>query len=284
MDSKTSIQCNKLIQLENSMLMYGIYNTETLEKLIDTVYQIHNTTSSHERLFAGQQSSLTLRSLYVNALGLQHYPIKSLLYLRTVQDKYVSLYKELITQLHIYSTAIRVLAKGYLPISLITSLKLKENLSEVKVAIRKTNPDYDLVIDRLHLYYDMKLVTFGIDKERNLILQFPVVIQHYMQQPLILYQRETVPVPIIDQNKQAHSYTHLQIDKPYIALNSDPYITFRQQELRTCKRIGYGLYCKELFVVKHKSKYSCKSAIYFNLDSETIKENCKFNIFYNVTQ
>ena len=51
--------------------MYGIYNAETLEKLISTVHHIHNTTSSHERLFAGQQSSLTLRSFYANALGLQ---------------------------------------------------------------------------------------------------------------------------------------------------------------------------------------------------------------------
>ena len=155
MDSKTTIQHNKLIQLENSMLMYGIYNTETLEKLINTVHCIHNTTSYHEKLFAGQQSSLTLKSLYENTLGLQHYSINLVLYLRTVQDKYVSLYKELITQLDIYATAIRVLAKGYLPISLITPLKLKEILSEVKIAIRKTNPDYDLVIERLHLYYDM---------------------------------------------------------------------------------------------------------------------------------
>ena len=57
------------------------------------------TTSSHERLFAGQLSSLTLRSLYANALGLQHYSINTLLYLRTVQDKYIALYKELISQL-----------------------------------------------------------------------------------------------------------------------------------------------------------------------------------------
>ena len=77
MDSKTTMQGNKLIQLENSMLMYGVYNAETLEKLIDTVHQIHNTTSSHERLFAGQQSSLTLRSLYTNALGLHYYSINT---------------------------------------------------------------------------------------------------------------------------------------------------------------------------------------------------------------
>ena len=129
MDSKTTIQHKKLIKLENSMLMYGIYNAETLEKFIDTVHQIHNTTSSDQRLFAGQQSSLTLKSFYANVLGLQHYSINSLLYLRTVQDKYIALHKELITQLHIYATSIRILAKGYLPISHITSSKLQEILS-----------------------------------------------------------------------------------------------------------------------------------------------------------
>ena len=107
--------------------------------------------------------------------------------------------------------------------------------------------------------------------------------QQYTQQPLILYQIERVPVPIIDQNTQAQSYTHIWINKPYIAFNSETYISIRQQELRTCKRIGYEFYCKELFVVKHKSKYSCKSTIYFNLNSETIKENCKFKFYYNKT-
>ena len=80
MDSKNTTQHNELIQLENSMLMYGISNAETLEKFIKTVHQIHNTTSYHERLFPGQQNSLTFRSCYVNALGIQHYSINSLLY------------------------------------------------------------------------------------------------------------------------------------------------------------------------------------------------------------
>ena len=179
MDSKTTIQHNKLMQLENSMLMYGVYNADSLEKHINRVHQICNTTSSHKRLFAGQQSLLTLRSLYANALGLQHYSINSFLYLRTVQDKYIALYKELITQLHLYTTSIRILAKGYLPILPITPSKLKESPSKVQMVIRRTNPDYDLVIERLHLYYDMKLVNFGIDKETNLIIQFPVFIQPY---------------------------------------------------------------------------------------------------------
>ena len=188
----------------------------------------------------------------------------------------IALYRELITQLCIYASAIRILAKGYLAISLVTPSTLREFLNELKSAIWTTNPDYDLMIDRCHLYYDMQLVTFGSDKDKNLIIQFPVFVQPYTQQPLILYQLEMVPVPIINQNTQAQLYTQLQVHKPYIALNSETYISIRQQELRTCKRIGYEFYCKELFIVKHKSKYSCESVIYSNLDTDTIKENYKF--------
>ena len=50
-----------------------------------------------------------------------------------------------------------------------------------------------------------------------------------------------------------------------------------------CKSIGYEFYCKELFIVKHKSKYSCESAIYFDLGLEIIKKNCKFYFYYNKT-
>ena len=70
----------------------------------------------------------------------------------------------------------------------------------------------------------MKLVTFGIDQKRNLIIQSPIFVQPYMQQPLILYQLETVPVPIIDQNPNALSYKELKIRKSYISLNSETYI------------------------------------------------------------
>ena len=55
------------------------------------------------------------------------------------------------------------------------------------------------------------------------------------------------------------------------------------QELKMCKKIGYKYYCKELFVIKSKTRYSCASAIYFNLESDVIKANCEFQYFYNKT-
>ena len=108
----------------------------------------------------GQHSPSVFKTLYAHSLGLHRYSINSLLYLRTIQDKYISLYRELISQLHMYASAIRILAKGYLPNTLII-------LHHIRKTLQVTNPDYDLVIDKLHLYYDMQLATFGIDKDRN---------------------------------------------------------------------------------------------------------------------
>ena len=185
------------------------------------------------------------------------------------------------TQVKSYVSAIRILVKGYLPTTLITPSKLQEILAEVTKSLQQTNPDYVLVLDRLHLYYDMQLVTFGIDREMNLVIQFPVFIQPYIQKPLILYQLETVPVPILDTNMEAQSYADLHANKPYIVLHSEAYMALTQQKLRSCKKIGNEFYCKELFVVKHKSSYSCESAIYFNLTTDIIRNNCNFDFYYN---
>ena len=121
----------------------------------------------------------------------------------------------------------------------------------------------------------MRLVTFRIDNQRNVIVQFPVFVQPYTQRRLVMYQFETVPIPILDRNDQAQSYTQLKINKPYTVLNTETYITLQSQELSTCKKIACEYYCEELFVVKSKSKYSCASTICFNLGPE-IKENCEF--------
>ena len=70
--------------------------------------------------------------------------------MRTIQDKYVALYRKLITQLQIYTSAISILAKGYLPNMLVTPSKLGEILKNVKTDLQAFNQEYDLVIDRLH--------------------------------------------------------------------------------------------------------------------------------------
>ena len=281
MNKRSNIQCNQIHHIEDSMIMYGVYNSDTLKDLIDTVHRMKNFTTWNEKTFAGKIHDWM--ELYSRDEGICNYAINSIRFLTTVQEKYVRMYERFIEELKLYSRAIRVLLKGYLPISLLPPSKLEKILSEVRIAITKSNKDYDLVLNRLYLYYDMKLVTFGIDNQRNLIVQFPVFIQPYTQKRLIMYQIKTVLVPILEKNEQAQSYTELKVEKLYIALNEEMYITLHLQELKMCKRIRYGCYCEELSVIKSKMRYSCASTIYFNLESDMIKANFEFQYYCNKT-
>ena len=58
-------------------------------------------------------------------------------YQASTKDKYIEMYNEFISQLHNYVKAIRILVKGYLPITLITLLKLQEILALVKETLSK---------------------------------------------------------------------------------------------------------------------------------------------------
>ena len=281
MNKRINIEQNRVFHLEDSVMMSGVYNVDTLEKLIQMVHKMNNRLVWYEKLYAGHVNKWF--EMYSASQGANYYAIHSLLYLRTIQEKYIKMYERFVNQLKEYSHAIRILSKGYLPISLLPPSKLAKILQEVKQVLLKTNKNYGLVIKGMYKYYDMKLVMFGIDHDRNLIIQFPVFVQLYTQKPLTLYQVETIPVPILDMNKKADSYTWIRIDKPYIALNPDTYISIQMEELRMCKKIGYEYYCEEQFVVKSKAKYSCASALYFQLDRQMIKENCIFDYYYNKT-
>ena len=100
---------------------------------------------------------------------------------------------------------------------------------------------------------------------------------------MTLYELETVKVPITDTNLAANSYTEVKTSKPYIAFNNDYYIQLHILELCMCKQIWHTYYCEELFLVKHKSKHSCESAIYYNLTQDIINRFCTFKYFYNTT-
>ena len=97
------------------------------------------------------------------------------------------MYERFVNQLKEYSQAIRVLSKGYLPMSLLPPSKLAKILHEVMQVLSITNKNYGLVLKGMYKYYDMKLVMFGIDQDRNLIIQFLVFVQPYTQKPLTLY-------------------------------------------------------------------------------------------------
>ena len=150
--------------------------------------------------------------------------------------------------------------------------------------VKRNYPDYVLSAKHISHYRDMKMVTFAVDQQtHSLIVTFPAFIKNYKQPPLSLYEVETVPVPILDKNTKADSYSQVRMEKSYIAAGTDYYIQLRISELLMCKNMRHTYYCEELFVIKHKSRHSCVSAIFYNLGPTTITQNCKFDYYYNTT-
>ena len=45
MNKKTNTQHNQIYHLKDSMIMYGVYNSDTLKDLIDTVHRMQNFTT-----------------------------------------------------------------------------------------------------------------------------------------------------------------------------------------------------------------------------------------------
>ena len=51
MNKKTNVQCNRIHHLEDTMIMYGVSNSDTLTDLTDTVHRMQNFTTWNEKTF-----------------------------------------------------------------------------------------------------------------------------------------------------------------------------------------------------------------------------------------
>ena len=109
MENKVDIKRNKIFHLEDSMIMYGVYNSDTLEDLMNTVHKLHDKTTWNERQFSGQIKDWY--HWYLTSGGVNHYAINPLLFLTTVREKCMKMYETFLNQLKQYSQVIRVLSK-----------------------------------------------------------------------------------------------------------------------------------------------------------------------------
>ena len=211
---------NQLDQYKNDFLMYGKYNVETLKNIIDTVNDLHDTQTRLEREM--KNSYFLYRGDHVRAMD---FAFDVNMFLRQAKDEHVDKYMELVRSARELLDVIAILSQGRLPRSLFSDYRLNRMLYEVHSMVKRSYPDYALAANHISHYRDMKMVTFVVDQQAHaLIVAFPVFIKQFNKPPLSLYEVETVPVPIMDKNRQADSYTQVKVQKNYIAAGKDYYI------------------------------------------------------------
>ena len=150
------------------------------------------------------------------------YLVEMQLFLELANEEQVTKYKEVDKAGRQLLDAIAMLSQRRLPRSLFPDQRLKSILTEVDKMVKKNYPDYELAANHISHYRDMELVTLSADRvTHSLIVTFPVFIKDFRQS---LFEIETVPVPILDKNRQADSYSQVRIHKSYIAAGMDHYI------------------------------------------------------------
>ena len=279
-----SLAWNSLKQLENDFLLYGKYNVAQLQDIVSTVNGLQNRTMQLERLLTVEDMyTLQMAHMLPDVSGRMTSMHKLNLYVHSVLERQIRLYEWLLRYLKDLLNAIGILSTGHLPPFLFPPIILENITTNSLVMVKKSHPNFVLAIKHLTEYYDMKLATFGVDTEGNMIVAFPVFVQDHTSQHQTLYEIETVKVPIPDLNVDGNSYSEVRYSKPYIAISKDYYIQLRIQELRMCKQIRHTYYREELFLVKHKSTHSCKSAIFYKLTHDVVYSVCTFDYYHNTT-
>ena len=82
MNKRSNVQHNQIHHLEDSMIMYGVYNSDTLKDLINTVHRMQNFMTWNKKTFAGKLHDWM--EIYSRDEGISNYVINSILFLTTV--------------------------------------------------------------------------------------------------------------------------------------------------------------------------------------------------------
>ena len=97
-------------------------------------------------------------------------------------------------------------------------------------------------------YYNIKLVTFGVDDHHSLVITLPVFEKAFNRKSPILHETDIIPVLINDLIEDADSYSTVTISKFYMTINDEYCIQLHSQELHMCKLINHEYFYEDLFL------------------------------------
>ena len=197
-----SLAWNSLKQLKNDFLLYGKFNVAKLQDIVRTVNGIRNRTLSLEKLLTGQDlRTLQQAHMSPNLPGIEGrltFMHKMNLYIHSVLERQIRPYELMLRHLKDLLDCIGILSTSKLPPMLFPPTVLENITSNAIDMVRRTHPEYELAVGHVSEYYDMKLCTFGISIEGNMVVAFPIFVKDHSDKPKTLYELETVKVPIPD--------------------------------------------------------------------------------------
>ena len=170
-------------------------------------------------------------------------------------ERYLALYQQTISELDHLLDALDNLSNNLLSHSVRAPNVLKSLLDHVKGQLSEKYPDYELVIDEVHQYYNLPLISFDY-QEGILGIQIPSFIKPRLEEPLVLFNIKSIPVPfhvheaLVDENESKYTYTQVPTTTEILAMSSDTNINLDHKVLSQCIKFSILYFCEQLFLMK----------------------------------
>ena len=159
---------------------------------------------------------------------------------------------------------------GRLNHHIVLASDLTSYLKHVEEVIQEEYPQYELAIQEINKYYDINFVSF-VAYDSTLFVHVPIYLKLKEQPILDLFRTESYAIPhdpadlvSNEYGEWIGSYTKIEFEKKYMAIGEEIFLSFNQEDLDNCKRIGGLFYCENMLLLKHISEHTCASAIYMN--------------------
>ena len=199
-------------------------------------------------------------------------------------QRYLALYVQVHEKLNNLLDVIDDLEKGELSHRVIPHKELANMLKHVKEPIEMHYPEYEMVLEDTHNYYNLPLVMYAYE-QGSLGIKIPVFLKPRLLLPLHLYNLRTVPVPFhmneqeMDSTESKFTYTKLIPLTEIFGMSSDTNINLDSKMLEECYKIGTVYFCEVQFLIKYKGEHTCESAIYDYEHPKDIKKQCTFEYY-----
>ena len=177
-----------------------------------------------------------------------------------------------------FLTGLDAVGTGRLMFQVLDPDELDRILNAIRRTLREERSPFESAFNFTYQFYAEPMVMFT-NTHDQLLVNVPILLKI-----ATLYSIDTVPMPFDTETLegQNNEYTFINKSYPYMALNEHNYIPLTEPQLRLCDKMGSTYYCQDSYVLRQRTQHTCKSAIYYKIDAETISKHCQAKFAANV--
>ena len=144
-------------------------------------------------------------------------------------NRYLMLYESILSELDHLLDALDNLSNNQLSHSVISPKEMNDLIMHVNEVLKAQYPNYELVVSKVHDYYNLPFSTFAC-QGNILMIHISFYIKQINLETLYMYEIKSIPVPyhmnedLIDETESKYTYTKIKPSTEILALGSNSHI------------------------------------------------------------